>query len=49
MRQIPQQVAHSGRDDWQSGVGRSLRGKTLGIHGYGRIGAWWPDTDGRSG
>ena len=24
---------------WQTGVGRSLRGKTLGIFGYGRIGA----------
>jgi phosphoglycerate dehydrogenase-like enzyme len=23
---------------WQSGVGRSLMGKTLGIYGYGRIG-----------
>src|SRR5678816_1656183 len=24
---------------WQIGVGHTLRGKTLGIHGYGRIGA----------
>src|SRR6202012_3372050 len=24
---------------WQIGVGHSLRGKTLGIYGYGRIGA----------
>ena len=24
---------------WQAGVGRTLRGKTLGIHGYGRIGS----------
>jgi len=24
---------------WQTGVGSTLRGKTLGIHGYGRIGA----------
>jgi len=24
---------------WQSGVGHSLRGKTLGIYGYGRIGS----------
>ena len=24
---------------WQIGVGNSLRGKTLGIYGYGRIGA----------
>jgi D-3-phosphoglycerate dehydrogenase len=39
MRQIPQQMfaLRSGR--WQIGVGNSLRGKTLGIHGYGRIGA----------
>ena len=27
----------SGR--WQIGVGNSLRGKTLGVYGYGRIGA----------
>jgi D-3-phosphoglycerate dehydrogenase / 2-oxoglutarate reductase len=39
MRQIPQQMdaLRSGR--WQVGVGNSLRGKTLGIYGYGRIGA----------
>jgi D-3-phosphoglycerate dehydrogenase len=39
MRQIPQQMnaLRSGR--WQIGVGNSLRGKTLGIYGYGRIGA----------
>jgi D-3-phosphoglycerate dehydrogenase / 2-oxoglutarate reductase len=39
MRQIPQQMdaLRSGR--WQTGVGNSLRGKTLGIYGYGRIGA----------
>jgi D-3-phosphoglycerate dehydrogenase / 2-oxoglutarate reductase len=39
MRQIPQQMyaLRSGR--WQIGVGHSLRGKTLGIYGYGRIGA----------
>ena len=24
---------------WQTGVGRTLRGKTLGIYGYGRIGS----------
>ena len=24
---------------WQIGVGQTLRGKTLGIYGYGRIGA----------
>ncbi len=39
MRQIPQQMASLQRGDWQIGVGRTLRGKTLGIFGYGRIGA----------
>lgn len=36
-RQIPQQVASIRRGDWQMGVGRSLRGRTLGLYGYGRI------------
>jgi D-3-phosphoglycerate dehydrogenase len=39
MRQIPQQMAALKAGHWQIGVGRSLRGKTLGIFGYGRIGA----------
>jgi D-3-phosphoglycerate dehydrogenase len=39
VRQIPQQMASLQRGDWQIGVGRTLRGKTLGIFGYGRIGA----------
>jgi D-3-phosphoglycerate dehydrogenase len=39
MRQIPQQMRSLQSGRWQSGVGHSLRGKTLGIHGYGRIGA----------
>ena len=39
MRQIPQQVAALKAGKWQIGVGWSLRGKTLGIYGYGRIGA----------
>jgi len=39
MRQIPQQMAALKAGRWQIGVGRSLRGKTLGIYGYGRIGA----------
>lgn len=39
MRQIPQQVASLRAGRWQMGVGRTLRGKTLGIYGYGRIGA----------
>ena len=38
MRQIPQQMAALKMGRWQSGVGHSLRGKTLGIYGYGRIG-----------
>src|SRR5919198_2601587 len=38
-RQIPQQMASLRRGDWQMGVGGTLRGKTLGIYGYGRIGA----------
>jgi D-3-phosphoglycerate dehydrogenase / 2-oxoglutarate reductase len=39
MRQIPQQVAAMKNGTWQLGVGHTLRGKTLGIYGYGRIGA----------
>jgi len=39
VRQIPQQMASLQAGRWQIGVGTSLRGKTLGIHGYGRIGA----------
>ena len=39
MRQIPQQVAALRSGIWQTGVGRTLRGQTLGIYGYGRIGA----------
>lgn len=38
MRQIPQQVAAMKSGKWQIGVGNTLRGKTLGIYGYGRIG-----------
>ena len=38
-RQIPQQVAALKRGTWQIGLGATLRGKTLGIYGYGRIGA----------
>jgi D-3-phosphoglycerate dehydrogenase len=37
-RQIPQQMQSLQRGQWQMGVGSTLRGKTLGIHGYGRIG-----------
>jgi len=38
-RQIPQQTAALKNGHWQTGVGTSLRGKTLGIFGYGRIGS----------
>lgn len=37
MRQLPQQMASLRAGNWQMGVGRSLRGQTLGLHGYGRI------------
>ena len=36
-RQIPQQVASLKAGQWQAGVGRTLRGRTLGLYGYGRI------------
>jgi D-3-phosphoglycerate dehydrogenase / 2-oxoglutarate reductase len=39
MRQLPQQAAALKAGKWQIGVGQSLRRKTLGIYGYGRIGA----------
>ncbi len=35
----PQQMTALRAGTWQTGVGDSLRGKTLGIYGYGRIGA----------
>lgn len=38
MRRIPQQVASMRAGTWQDGVGQSLRGRTLGVYGYGRIG-----------
>ena len=36
-RQIPEQVASIRSGNWQMGVGRTLRGRTLGLYGYGRI------------
>jgi D-3-phosphoglycerate dehydrogenase len=39
MRRIPQQMEALRAGKWQIGVGNSLRGKTMGIYGYGRIGA----------
>jgi D-3-phosphoglycerate dehydrogenase / 2-oxoglutarate reductase len=38
-RQLPQQMASLKAGNWQIGVGTTLRNKTLGIFGYGRIGA----------
>lgn len=38
LRDLPGQIASLKGGQWQSGVGRMLRGKTLGIYGYGRIG-----------
>jgi len=37
MREIPQQMASLQSGGWQIGVGRTVRGKTLGLYGYGRI------------
>jgi D-3-phosphoglycerate dehydrogenase len=39
MRQIPQQMESLKAGNWQLGVGHSVRGKTLGIYGWGRIGS----------
>jgi D-3-phosphoglycerate dehydrogenase len=38
-RQLPQQMATLKAGKWQIGVGTTVRAKTLGIFGYGRIGA----------
>ena len=37
-RAIPRQMASLQAGRWQAGVGRTLRGATLGVYGYGRIG-----------
>jgi len=40
MRRIPQEAAALKAGKWQAySIGSGLRGKTLGIHGYGKIGA----------
>ena len=39
MRQIPQQMASLKAGNWQMGIGTTVREKTLGIYGYGRIGS----------
>jgi D-3-phosphoglycerate dehydrogenase len=44
LRQIPQQMAGLKAGNWQTSVGSSLRGKTLGIFGFGRIGRAVADT-----
>ena len=38
LRQIPKQMAALKAGKWQVDVGYGMRGKTLGIYGYGRIG-----------
>jgi D-3-phosphoglycerate dehydrogenase len=38
MRRIPQQMASLRAGRWQESVGNTLRAKTLGIYGFGRIG-----------
>jgi D-3-phosphoglycerate dehydrogenase / 2-oxoglutarate reductase len=37
MRQIPQQAASLKAGRWQVGVGSTLRGKTLGLYGWGSL------------
>jgi D-3-phosphoglycerate dehydrogenase len=39
VRQIPQQAAALKAGTWQTGIGYTLRDKTIGIFGYGRIGS----------
>lgn len=38
MRKIPAQMASAKAGNWQMGVGKTLRNRTLGLYGYGRIG-----------
>ena len=38
-RQLPREVEALRAGRWQTGVGHTLRGRTLGIFGFGRIGA----------
>jgi len=39
LREIPRQMDSLKAGKWQIGVGNTMRGKTLGVFGYGRIGA----------
>ena len=36
-RRLPEQIASAKEGKWQWGMGHTLRGKTLGLQGYGRI------------
>ncbi|MBS0337478.1 MAG: D-2-hydroxyacid dehydrogenase family protein [Proteobacteria bacterium] len=38
MRRIPQEVENLRKGGWQQTLGRGLRGRTLGIYGFGKIG-----------
>ncbi len=37
-RQLPQQMSSLQAGRWQMGVGKTLRGRTIGLYGFGRIG-----------
>ena len=37
-RQLPAQMASLKAGNWQAGVGKTLRGRMIGLYGYGRIG-----------
>lgn len=37
-RRLPEQISSLKQGTWIAGMGRTLRGNTLGIYGYGRIG-----------
>ena len=39
LREIPAQMEHMRRGAWLARLGAGLHGKTLGIHGYGKIGS----------
>jgi D-3-phosphoglycerate dehydrogenase len=39
MRRLPQQISAMKAGKWQAEIGSTIRGKTLGIYSYGRIGA----------
>jgi D-3-phosphoglycerate dehydrogenase / 2-oxoglutarate reductase len=37
MRNLPAQIASAKAGQWQAGIGRSLKGRTIGLYGYGKI------------